>query len=93
MLKVNEFFDGRVKSIGFEDDEGPITSGVMEPGDYSFSTGWKERMTVVTGTLTIKRSEDSEWVTFQAGQSFEVPADVSFAVRVEQPTAYICRYS
>ena len=93
MLKVNEYFDGRVKSIGFEDDEGPITSGVMEPGDYTFSTSSKELMTVVTGALTIKRPADTDWVAFAAGQSFDVPADVSFGVRVEQPTAYICRYS
>ena len=93
MLKVNEYFDGKVKSIGFEDSEGPVTSGVMEEGDYTFSTSSKELMIVVTGVLTIKRPEDAEWMTFNAGQSFNVPADVSFDVRVEQPTAYICRYS
>ena len=93
MLKINEYFDGKVKSIGFEDSEGPITSGVMEPGDYSFSTSSKELMTVVTGALEIKRPGDANWVTFSAGQSFDVPADVSFEVRVGQPTAYICRYS
>jgi len=92
MLKVNEYFDGKVKSIGFEDSEGPITSGVMEPGDYSFSTSSKELMTVVTGALEIKRPGDADWVTVLAGKSFDVPADVSFEVRVEQPTAYICRY-
>ena len=93
MLKVNEYFDGRVKSIGFEDNEGPITSGVMEAGSYTFSTSSKELMIIVTGSLTIKRPEDAEWVTFSAGESFNVPADVSFEVNVEGPTAYICRYS
>jgi uncharacterized protein YaiE (UPF0345 family) len=92
MLKVNEYFDGRVKSIGFEDTEGPVTSGVMEPGDYVFSTSSKERMIVVTGELTVKRPEDAEWKTFPSGHSFNVQAGVSFEVRVKQPTAYICRY-
>ncbi len=92
MLKVNEYFDGKVKSIGFEDSEGPVTSGVMEAGDYTFSTSSKELMIVVTGALVIKRPEDAEWMTFNAGQSFNVPAGVSFEVKVEQPTAYICRY-
>jgi uncharacterized protein YaiE (UPF0345 family) len=63
MLKVNEYFDGKVKSIGFEDGEGPVTSGVMESGDYTFSTSSKELMTVVTGALAIKRPGNSEWVT------------------------------
>lgn len=92
MLKVNEYFDGKVKSIGFEDSEGPITSGVMEAGDYTFSTTSKELMIVVTGELVIKRPADSDWVAFPAGQSFQVPAGVSFDVKVSQPTAYICRY-
>jgi len=93
MLKVNEYFDGKVKSIGFDDDRGPVTSGVMEVGDYTFSTDSKELMTVVTGALTIKRPDDAVWMTFPAGESFHVPADVSFDVKVAGPTAYICRYS
>lgn len=93
MLKVNEYFDGKVKSIGFEDNEGPITSGVMEAGDYTFSTSSQELMIVVTGALTVKRPEDADWTTFTAGQSFRVPAGVSFEVKVEQSTAYVCRYS
>ena len=92
MLKVNEYFDGKVKSIAFEDNEGPVTSGVMESGDYTFSTSSKERMIVVAGTLTVKRPADVDWVTFAAGESFDVPANASFGVRVEQPTAYVCRY-
>ena len=93
MLKVNEYFDGKVKSIGFEDNEGPITSGVMEPGDYTFSTSSKELMVVVTGELVVKRPADADRVAFPAGQPFHVPSDVSFDVKVSQPTAYICRYS
>jgi len=92
MLKLNEYFDGRVKSIGFEDNEGPVTSGVMESGEYTFSTSSKELMIVVTGELVIKRPADTDWVTFPAGQSFHVPSDVSFDVKVSQSTAYICRY-
>ena len=93
MLKVNEYFDGKVKSIGFEDEKGPVTSGVMEAGDYTFSTSSKEEMIVVTGALTVKRPEDAEWTTFSAGETFYVPAGVSFDVKAAQPTAYVCRYS
>jgi len=92
MLKVNEYFDGKVKSIGFEDSHGPITSGVMMPGEFTFSTASPERMTVITGSLAVHRPEDSDWLTFLPGQTFDVPASVSFDVRVEEPTAYTCRY-
>ena len=93
MLKINEYFGGKVKSIGFEDNQGAVTSGVMEAGEHTFSTSAKELMIVITGALTIKRPEDADWMTFPAGESFNVPACVSFDVKVEQPTAYICRYS
>ena len=93
MLKVNEYFDGKVKSIGFEDTKGQVTSGVMEAGGYTFSTSSKEEMIVVTGALTVKRPEDVDWMTFSAGQTFHVPAGVSFEVKAEEPTAYVCRYS
>lgn len=92
MLKINEYFGGKVKSIGFEDDHGPVTSGVMEAGEYTFSTSSKELMIVVTGALTIKRPADTDWMTFPAGESFHVPSDVSFEVKVASSTAYICRY-
>jgi len=92
MLKVNEYFDGKVKSIGFEDSEGPVTSGVMEAGEYTFSTSSKELMIVVSGALIVMRPQDDGWVTFAAGRSFDVPADASFKVRVDQPSAYLCRY-
>lgn len=92
MLKINEYFGGKVKSIGFEDEQGSITSGVMEAGEYTFATSSKELMTVVSGALIIKRPEDVAWTRFSAGESFHVPANVSFGVKVETASAYICRY-
>ena len=38
MFKVNEYFDGTVKSIAFGTAEGPATIGVMAPGEYEFGT-------------------------------------------------------
>ena len=38
MFKVNEYFDGTVKSIAFGTPEGPATIGVMAPGEYEFGT-------------------------------------------------------
>lgn len=47
MLKVNEYFDGNVKSIGFEQNGEQSTVGVMAAGEYLFNTGAPERMTVI----------------------------------------------
>ena len=34
MLKVNEYFDGKAKSIAFQSDDLPATIGVISPGEY-----------------------------------------------------------
>ena len=49
-------------------------------------------MIVGTRSRTIKRRDDVDWMTFDAGESFGVPSGVSFDVKIEGPTAYICRY-
>ena len=54
MFKVNEYFDGTVKSIAFGTAEGPATIGVMAPGEYEFGTSQREIMHVVSGALTVK---------------------------------------
>ncbi|KXF80391.1 pyrimidine/purine nucleoside phosphorylase [Enterovibrio coralii] len=91
MLKVNEYFDGNVKSIGFE-NKGPVSIGVMEAGEYTFGTAAPERMKVIKGELTVKLPGHIDWLTFGAGDDFEVPGESSFQVKVEQTTAYLCEY-
>ncbi len=36
MITVNEYFDGAVKSLGYQTNEGKSTVGVMEEGEYKF---------------------------------------------------------
>lgn len=92
MFNVNEYFDGKVKSIAFQTETLPATVGVMAPGEYEFGTSQKETMTVVSGALIIKLPGSDEWKTFTAGNSFEVDANTSFGVKVETETAYLCTY-
>lgn len=92
MLKVNEYFDGKIKSIAFKTDTLPATVGVMVPGDYVFNTDDKENMTIVSGALTIKRATDNDFITFKTGESFDVDANSAFDVKVEAETAYLCLY-
>jgi hypothetical protein len=92
MLKVNEYFDGKVKSIGFQTVTLPATVGVMAPGDYEFGTSQKEVMTVVSGTLVVKLPGNESWQTFNAGEAFEVEANCKFQLKVTIDTAYLCTY-
>jgi len=91
-MQVNEYFDGQVKSIGFENEEGRVTAGVMNPGEYEFSTSEPERMKVVSGQLDVQQPGQTEFDSYTAGQEFHVAANVQFRVRVAQATAYLCFY-
>ncbi len=92
MFKTNEYFDGKVKSIAFSTETLPATVGVMAVGDYVFNTGDKEKMTVVSGTMTIKFAGADEAQIFNAGESFDVEANSSFDVSIAVETAYLCLY-
>ncbi|WPP01449.1 pyrimidine/purine nucleoside phosphorylase [Pseudomonas sp. HR96] len=92
MFKVNEYFDGTVKSIAFEAPEGPATIGVMAPGEYEFGTAQREIMHVVSGALVVKLPDGDDWETFEAGSQFNVPANSKFQLKVAVETAYLCQY-
>lgn len=92
MLEVNEYFDGKVKSIALKTDTLPATVGVMAKGEYTFGTGAKEIMEVVAGELKVKLPGSDEWETFISGQVFEVPGESSFDVNAVVDTAYLCKY-
>ncbi|MCB5252772.1 MAG: pyrimidine/purine nucleoside phosphorylase [Candidatus Cloacimonadaceae bacterium] len=92
MLKINEYFDGKVKSIALNNAKGKSTIGVMDIGEYEFGTSSVERMTVISGVLIVKLPESKAWKPYKAGETFIVAAGQKFGVKVEEQTAYICRY-
>ncbi len=92
MLTVNEYFSGQVKSIALENAHGRATIGVMEPGEYEFGTATVEYMNVVSGILTVLLPGSKEWRNFSSGETFIVPANAKFRVKVPEQTAYYCRY-
>lgn len=68
MLKVNEYFDGKAKSIAFQTSSLPATVGVISPGEYEFGTSKKETMTVISGVLTVLLPGMEEWMTYGSGE-------------------------
>jgi len=92
MFDVNEYFEGKVKSIGFQTETLPATVGVMAPGEYEFGTSQKETMTVVSGVLEVKLPSESAYSNYTAGQSFVVGANEKFQLIVRVDTAYLCTY-
>jgi purine/pyrimidine-nucleoside phosphorylase len=92
MLKVNEYFNGKVKSIALQTATLPATVGVMVAGEYEFGTDCKEIMTVISGTLEIQQPGEAAWQTYLDGQTFEVEANIRFKVKALSDTAYLCKY-
>ena len=92
MINVNEYFDGTVKSLGYDSAEGKSTIGVIEPGEYEFGTSSHETMIVIEGELVALLPGQSEWKSFKNTESFEVPANTSFKVRASSQTSYLCKY-
>lgn len=92
MLKVNEYFDGRAKSISFQTSTLPATVGVISPGEYEFGTSKRETMTVLSGVLTVQLPGMDEWMTYGAGEFFEVAGQSGFKARTDTDTAYLCTY-
>ena len=92
MLETNEYFDGKIKSIGFKTATLPATLGVMEIGEFELDTSKKEVMTVVSGALTVKLPNSDKWETYNQGDSFIVPANEKFQLKVEVASAYLCTY-
>lgn len=92
MININEYFDGKVKSLALENNEGTVTCGVMMPGDYEFGTSTIEYMTVVSGKLTVQLPGESEWKDYSPFETFIVAKDTKFKVKVAETTAYKCVY-
>ena len=90
--KANVYFDGKVTSrtIRFNDDS-TKTLGIMLPGEYEFNTADKEIMEIMSGTLEVKLP-GVDWQTIEGGESFEVPADAKFQVKIKTITDYCCSF-
>ncbi|NMC13661.1 MAG: pyrimidine/purine nucleoside phosphorylase [Chloroflexi bacterium] len=91
--KANVYFDGRVTSrtVLFADGTRK-TLGFMMPGDYVFNTASREVMEILNGKMEVLLPGEKDWQIIETGQSFEVPANSSFSLKVKEPVDYCCSY-
>ncbi|MEN8256948.1 MAG: pyrimidine/purine nucleoside phosphorylase [Thermodesulfobacteriota bacterium] len=91
--EANVYFDGKVTSrtVIFPDGT-KKTLGVMLPGDYEFGTDAKEVMEIMAGSLDVLLPGKSSWQSIEGGQSFEVPAQSKFQLKVKDVADYCCSY-
>ncbi len=92
MFDVNEYFDGKVKSIAFHNGNDKATIGVMAVGDYEFSTSSSEYMTLVSGKMAVKLPDEEDWRDIAVNETFVIAADKSFLVNIKEEASYLCTY-
>lgn len=91
--KANVYFGGNVSSRSIRFDDGSLkTLGFMLPGEYTFNTADKELMEIIDGNLDVLLPETDQWQKITGGESFNVPANSAFTVKIITPTDYCCSF-
>ena len=91
--KANVYFDGKVTSrtILFRDGS-KKTLGIMQPGEYEFTTGDREIMEILSGDLDVLLPGERGWKPVKGGGAFEVPSQAKFSMKVRTLTDYCCSF-
>ncbi|KJD35691.1 hypothetical protein PW52_08075 [Tamlana sedimentorum] len=91
MIQVNEYFDGKVKSLSLKNTQGNFTIGVLTKGTYEFSTTTKEWMTLTAGKWEIELPNSSR-KAFGINETCDIPSGITFTVYALEDSAYLCKY-
>jgi len=89
---ANIYYDGKVTSRTVELANGSTQSlGIMLPGEYTFGTNEAEIMEMLSGELDIKLPGE-DWKSLNTPETFNVPANSSFDLKIKTVTDYCCSY-
>lgn len=93
--KANVYFDGKCVSHTVILADGVRKSvGVILPSSLTFNTGVSEIMEGVAGSCRVRLKGESEWKTYSAGESFNVPGNSSFDIEVTgEAYHYVCHFA
>jgi purine/pyrimidine-nucleoside phosphorylase len=91
--KANVYFDGKCVSHSFTLADGTKKSvGVVLPSTLTFGTGAPEIMECVAGSCEYKLAGSEVWVKSGAGDTFNVPGNSKFEIKVTEAYHYICHF-
>jgi len=91
--EANVYFNGNVTSRIVKFSDGTTkTLGIMMPGEYEFGTAEAELMEILAGELQVLLPGNDQWQDVKGGESFEVPADSKFQLKISVLTDYCCSY-
>jgi uncharacterized protein YaiE (UPF0345 family) len=91
--KANVYFDGKCVSHSIVLADGTKKSvGVILPATLTFSTSAPESMECVAGSCEYRLAGSEQWLSSKAGDTFSVPGNSSFDIRVTDSYHYICHF-
>ena len=91
--KANIFFDGKCVSHNVLFVDGTRKSvGVIFPSSLVFNTGAPEIMEINGGKCRVRLKGETEWKTYEGGQSFHVAGDSSFEIETTETLDYVCHF-
>jgi hypothetical protein len=95
--QANVYFDGKCISHGITLADGSKKSvGVILPASLTFATSAAEIMECVAGACEYKLAGTDNWVKSSVGESFHVPGNSKFDIRVApgfEAYHYICHFA
>lgn len=95
--QASVYFGGKCISHGIMLADGTKKSvGVILPASLTFNTGAAETMECVGGACEYKLAGSDEWVKSSPGESFSVPGNSTFDIRVAPGVDayhYICHFA
>jgi len=91
--QASVYFDGKCISHGLTLADGTKKSvGVILPATLTFNTGAPETMECVAGSCDYKLPGSAVWLNSKPGESFSIPGNSQFDIRVTEPYHYICHF-
>ncbi len=91
--EANIYYDGKVTSRSIVLEDGSVQSlGIMLPGEYTFGTQQAEIMEMMSGELEIRLPGETEFKRLNTPETFNVPANSSFDLKIHTVTDYCCSY-
>ncbi len=91
--EANVYFEGKVTSraVIFADGS-KKTLGIMLPSEYLFRTDSPEIMEILSGEIEVLLPGERDWKAVKGGESFKVPGNAQFSLKVKSLTDYCCSY-
>lgn len=92
MYELRKYHGDKVQSLTYEDNTIAFSVGIISEGEYQFGSIKKEIFNVTLGSISSWVEGNESWKEYLKGDSFTIPSQKNFKLRVEGISSYICFY-